>query len=138
MADIVAALVALLAAEASVTDLAGTRIFGGELPTDQAEFMPRDALVIAPSGGTSLTEGSFLEADTQRFDLFSYGPTPGSAAALSRIAATALRRARRSVHAGVLIHWVRHAGGFSIGRDPLTAWPRAIQSFQVFHSLEEV
>lgn len=138
MADIVAALVALLAAEASVTDVAGDRIYGGELPADQAQYMPRDALVIGPSGGTSLTAGSFVEADAQRFDLLSYGPTTNAAAALGRVAATALRRTRRGVHSGVLIHWVRSAGGFSTARDPLTAWPRSFQSFQVFHSLEEI
>jgi len=138
MADIVAALVDLLAAEARVTDVAEDRIFGGELPADQAQYMPRDSLVIAPSGGTSLTAGSYIEADAQRFDLFSYGPTTAAAAALGRIAAMSMRRTRRGVHAGVLIHWVRSAGGFSTARDPVTAWPRCFQSFQVFHSLEEI
>jgi len=138
MADLMAALVALLKADASIAALVGARVFGGELPPAETRHMPRQAIVIQPSGGISLTAGSYAEHDTQRVDVFGYGRTPKEAAELVATAALALRRVQRGVWAGVLIHWARSAGGFSARRDPDAAWPRAFQSFQVFHALEEV
>ena len=100
--------------------------------------MPRGAIVIATSGGSSLTGGSALEHDTQRIDLFAYGATPLEAEQLRGVAALAFRRARRAVWAGVLIHWVNPAGGATGARDRDAAWPRAFQSFQVLHALESL
>ncbi len=138
MADVVGALVSLLKAAAGVSGPAGGRVFGGELPPEEAAAMPRAALVVASSGGTSLTGGSYAEHDTQRIDLFAYGATPREAEQLIDAAALALRRVRRGVVAGVLIHWVRPAGGSAGARDPDAAWPRAFQSFQVMRALEAV
>lgn len=137
-ADPVAALAAiLLAAPGAPVDLGG-RVFGGELPAAQAGAMPRRAIVIRASGGVSLTNGSYAEHDTVRVDLFAYGKTPQEAAALCAWAALALRRVERVVAAQTLVHWVGSAGGYSSGREPGTEWPRAFQSFQVFHALESV
>lgn len=138
MADLIGALAAMLKADAVIAALAGARVFGGELPEAEASFMPRAAIVLAFSGGTSLTGGSFVEHDTQRIDLFAYGATPRDAEGLRDAAALALRRLRRSVWAGVLIHWAEPAGGVTGARDPDAAWPRAFQSFQVFHALVPV
>lgn len=138
MVDLLAALRALELADADVTNLVGTRVFSGELPAAEAQHMPRQALVLALSGGASLTGGSFVQADTQRVDLFAYGATPQEAETLRFAASAALRRTRRKAWAGVLIHWAQSAGGVTHGRDGALAWPRAFQSFQVFHSLEEI
>jgi len=142
MADVIAALIALLKADAAVAALVGSgaaaRVFGGELPPAETRFMPRAAIVLAASGGASLTGGSYAEHDTQRVDLFAYGATPAEADGLLRAAALALRRARRGVWGGTIIHWANAAGGFSSGRDRDAAWPRGFQSFQVFHGLEAV
>jgi hypothetical protein len=137
-ADPIAALMALLKADAATAAIAGARVFGGELPEDEAAFMPREAIVVAMSGGVSMTAGSFVEHDTQRIDLFAYGATPREAEQLAATAALALRRARRAVWADTLIHWIQPAGGAAAARDPDAAWPRAFQSFQVFHALEAV
>lgn len=137
-ADVIAALVALLKADGEVAALADTRVFGTELPPAEARQMPRNAIVIQPSGGVPLTAGSYAEHDAQRIDLFAFGRTPFEADALRRAASRALRSTRRSVWGSTLIHWIDSAGGFSSGRDPDAAWPRALQSFQVFHALEEV
>lgn len=137
-ADPIAALAALLAADTAVAALAGARVFGGELPPAEARTMPRAALVVAPSGGISLTAGSYVEHDSVRADLFAYGATQKEASRLLAAAALALRRIRRAVSGGVLIHWAAPAGGGTAGRDPALAWPRAFQSFQVFHALESV
>lgn len=133
--DLLAALVELLKADAATAAIVDERVFGGELPEDEARHMPRGAIVIAASGGTSLTGGSFAEHDTQRVDLFAYAGTIRAAAQLRGMAALALRRARRGVWAGCLIHSINPAGGESAARDPDTAWPRAFQSFQVMHGL---
>ncbi len=138
MADLVSSLVALLLADATIAAQAGTRVFGGELPASEASSMPRKALVIQPSGGSSLTGASFIQADTERVDLFAYGATPKEAGDLADLAGLVLRNARRKVWAGLLIHWVKPAGGSSSGRDPALTWPRAFRSFQAFRSLQEI
>lgn len=138
IADPIAALLALLADDAAVAGLVDTRVFGGEVPGDEAKHMPRKALVVAPSGGSSLTGGSYAEHDTSRVDLFGYGATQQEANQVLAAAALVMRRIRRTVSANVLIHWAQPAGGSTGGRDAALAWPRAFQSFQVFHALEEV
>ena len=134
-ADLEGGLVAYLKSIPSVAVLTGSRIFGGELPAAETASMPRAAIVIKASGGVSLTGESKLEHDTQRVDLFAFGPTPREAGRIARAAALALRRLERSVHAGCLIHWANAASGSLAGREPVTEWPRQFQSFQVMHGL---
>lgn len=138
MPDLIGAVVQLLGADADVAAIAGGRVFGGELPAAEAAHMPRGALVVKLSGGTSLTADSYVEADTQRIDLVAYGATPREADRLLELAAKVLRQVRRTVAAGVLIHWAKSAGGHLPGRDRDAAWPFAWHPFQVFHSLQEV
>ncbi|RVQ76116.1 DUF3168 domain-containing protein [Sinorhizobium medicae] len=137
-ADILTAIAEILTADGNVAGLAGARVFAGELPANEAGHMPRNAVVILPSGGVSLAAGSFLDHDTQRIDLFSYGATPFEAEALRRLCRRALVRVRRRIVRNCLIHWIEPAGGFTAGRDPDADWPRAFQSYQVFHALQEV
>lgn len=138
MADLVAALVALLQADTALAAITQGRVFGGELPEGEGEAMPRAALVVVPSGGTSLTAGSYAEHDSQRIDLFAYAGTVRAADALRREADRVLRQVRRSTIGGVLVHWVQSAGGSITGRDPDAAWPRTFQSYQVFHALQAI
>lgn len=137
-ADLIAGLVALLLADTAVAAIADARVFGGELPPAESRNMPRGALVVTASGGFSLTGGSYAEHDTGRVDLFAYGATPNEASQLLAAGALAMRRIQRTVSEGVVIHWAQPAGGVTGGRDQALAWPRAFQSFQVFHALEEV
>lgn len=137
-ADPIAALIAVLQADAGVAALAGTRVFGDELPADEAGSMPRKAVVLKPSGGPSLAAGSYLEHDSQRVDAVSYGETPYEAQRLRAAVAAALKPLKRVVAASVLLHWVEPAGGFTTGRDPDAAWPSAFQSFQVFYAETEI
>lgn len=137
-ADPIAGLVALLLADTGVTAIAAARVFGGELPEAEAKNMPRSALVVAASGGVSLTGGSYAETDTARVDLFAYGATQHQANQLLATAALVMRRIKREVSANVLLHWAQPAGGGTSGRDAALTWPRAFQSFQILHALEEV
>lgn len=138
MADLEGGLVAFLRADAFVAAIAQGRGFGGELPETETASMPRHAFVVKASGGVSLTGESFLDHDTQRVDVFAFGPTPREAARLMRAIFYALRSLRRSVHAGCLLHWANPASGSIAGREPVTEWPRQFQSFQVMHGLLEV
>lgn len=137
-ADIIAAIVKRLEAAVDVAALADGRVFGGELPAEEAAHMPRAAVVIRPSGGASLTAGTFSRHDTQRFDLLAYSATAAEANRLARICRADLTALRRRVVAGCLIHWIERAGGFTAGRDKDAAWPIAFQSFQAFYALQEV
>ena len=141
IADLEGGLVAFLRADAFIAAMAGTWVYGGEFPDKPKSLiaqMPRHAIVVKASGGVSLTGESFLEHDTQRVDVFAFGPTPREATRLMRAAFYALRGLRRSVHAGVLLHWANPASGSIAGREPVTEWPRQFQSFQVMHGLLEV
>lgn len=138
VADLTAGLVAYLKTPAVLHTLLQGRVFGGELPPAQTETMPRKALVVSASGGVSLTGGSFVETDTARVDLFAFGETPIEAARVMRESALAMKRLRRSIHAGCLLHWANPAGGAIGGREPQTEWPRQFQSFQVMHGLIKI
>jgi hypothetical protein len=138
IADPVAALVAIALADPNVAAIVGTRGFGGELPADETAHMPRSAFVVRASGGASLTAGSGIAADTIRVDVFSYGPTPKAASDLASVIAFCFRQAPRQVAAATLVHWIKPAGGWSSAREPDAEWPRAFQSFQVFHALESI
>lgn len=134
-ADLEGALVAYLKDIPAVATLTSSRIFGGELPGGETASMPRAAIVIKASGGVSQTGASYVETDTQRVDVFAFGPTPHEAARVARAAGLALRRLDRSVHGGVLLHSASAASGSFSTREPVVEWPRHFQSFQVLHGL---
>lgn len=138
VADPVGAVVALLLGDADVAALVATRGFGGELPASETDDMPRAAFVVKASGGVAINGQGFAEYDSQRVDLYAFGATPAEAAGLADLCGLKLRRARRQVAAGTLVHWVQSAGGFSSGREPVTDWPRAWRSFQVCTALVKV
>ena len=137
-ADLLAALRAVLVE----VELAGGRVFGGEIPMREAQHMPRAALLIQPSGGPSLAGASGADADTQRIDLFAFGEALPDCAMLLGLAVGTLKTIERAVVATpsgeVLIHSVTSAGGFSLARDPVTQWPRAFQSLSVLHALRPI
>ena len=137
-ADVIAAVVALLKADAGVSALAGTDVYGVEMPADAVARMPIDAIVVQPSGGVSLTEGSDAALDAQRIDIMAYAATPNEANALRRTAAWALTRTKRRVVANTLIHWVKKAGGFYAARERDGQWPQSFQSFQILYSTQEI
>ena len=133
-ADITSALVAFLKADGPLAALVDARVYGVELPLAEASLMPRSACVVQPSGGSTLTEGTYVALTGQRFDVFSYGETPFEVEKVRRAVYDALKALRRSLTTGVLIHWCDPAGGFANLRDPDTTWPINFQSFQAFYA----
>lgn len=138
MSDIVAALVAVLTADPATAEMAGGHVYGVELPKAAVEAMPLNALVVQPSGGTPLTAESDAALETQRVDILAYAATPALANELRRRAIAALKKVKRKTFAGVLIHWVNSAGGFSSAREREGLWPQSFQSLQTLYSTQEV
>lgn len=138
MSDPVGALREILAADPVIVGMVGADLFGGELPTQAVKRLPKAMVVVQASGGISLTGESNAEHDTQRIDVTCYGKTAREAEVLRKNCALTLRRVRRRLVGTTLIHWVNSAGGVLPGRERDGGWPYAMQSFQVFHALEEV
>ncbi|MBZ0164568.1 MAG: DUF3168 domain-containing protein [Notoacmeibacter sp.] len=138
-ADMIGAVVALLKADADVSGLVGTRVFGIELPEEEAASMPRKGVVIRPSGGIGLA-GGYGEITGERIDAISWGETPYEAGRISRAVFAALKRARRQIvdvdGENVLIHSAEEAGGRLALRDAETNWPAVTQAFQVIYALK--
>ncbi len=130
------ALRTFLLADAGVSALVGTRVFVIELPPAQAVSMPRQCIVIKPSGGPAFQPGSYIDHAYQTLDVFSYGETPFEADEVRDAVTDALRLLRRDLTGTTLIHWVQPAGGWASNRDPDADWPYGLQSFQAFYALD--
>lgn len=129
--DITSALILLLQAEAGVSALAGSRVYGLELPRHEAAHMPRPLIVIEPTGGIMPPYTQSLRLDAARIDTYCFGETPMRAMELRRAVRLALRGVSRLRVGSTLLHWVRPAGGYASGRDPQTGWPRVWESWSV-------
>ncbi len=134
--NIASALRLFLLADTGVNTLVGARVFAVELPKDEAAFMPRQCVVIKPSGGPAFQPGSYIDHAYQTVDTFSYGETPFEADAVRDAVNDALRLLRRNATNTTLIHWVQPAGGWASNRDPDADWPMGFQSFQAFYALD--
>jgi len=140
MSDPVSAIVAILKADSAVSALAGTRVYGEELPQAEADAMPRKGVVIRSSGGVSPVRGRMRHTGG-RVDAICWAETPYQANLLNRAVFDALKsvlRRRVALDAGgVLIHWIEDASGPLSLRDADTNWPAVTQSFQIFHAMDE-
>jgi hypothetical protein len=134
--NIASALRVFLLTDTGVNTLVGTRVFAVELPASEAASMPRQCVVIKPSGGPAFQPGSYIDHAFQTLDVFSYGETPFEAEAVRDAVNDALRLLRRGAINTTLIHWVQPAGGWASNRDPDADWPFGFQSFQAFYALD--
>lgn len=129
--DILAAVVALLAADTDVAELAATRVYGGELPPGEAPSQPRTAVVVRAAGSSGSVGGGYQQFGDRRYDIFTYGATPAEADHLGRAVYGCLKHLRREVWESVLLHAARPAGGPNSLRDPDTGWPYSLATYQV-------
>ena len=135
--DPLLALRAIVAADADVAGLAGTRVFAAELPDSEAAQMPRAAAVIAASGGPP--DLGYAPLAHRRIDLRTYGVTPLGAMKL-HLAVHAILKSRRTASLGVLIHSAALEAGPVALREPEVGaeWPFVFASYDVLTSEEAV
>lgn len=129
MVDPIAAVVAVLNADADVAALVAGRVFGGELPREQVESMPRAAVVVSPAGGPG--GRGYQDFAKVRVDVDCYGATPRDAWLLHLAVRTALKHLRRTVAKGVLLHSADVSADGASGRDPETDWAVTVSSYLV-------
>ena len=136
--DPLLALRAIVAADADVAALAGTRIFAAELPDSEAAQMPRAAAVIAASGGPPDT--GYAPLTHRRIDLRTYGVTPLGAMKLHLAVHRLLKSMRRTPSLGVLVHSASLDAGPVAMREPEVGaeWPFVFASYEVLASEEAV
>lgn len=124
-------IIAYLKADAAIAGLVASRVFGDEIPPSRAGGMPLKCIVVEPSGGTQTFGNAYQDYGDGRFDIFSYGETPFEAGRVQRTVYGAMKRLRRAVHGGVLLHWAKRDGGPLPLRDPDANWPYRFESYQV-------
>jgi len=122
-----------LVANAGVSALAGTRVFVAELPSAEADSMPRGAVVLSAAGGAQSGPGarSHVEAGTTRIDVRCYGSSHVEASALHYAVLTALKAIGRTFVDGTLLHsCVVEGGPFSL-REPDVDWPLVLSTYSL-------
>lgn len=130
LGDPASALVEWYAADSAIAEATGSgaRIFGFELPSTEAQAMPRAAIVVSVAGG--YTEGLPEVLDRARVDVRSYGATHDEAmrlAVLVRLRMKELRRWTSSL--GLVLHAPTRAGGYIPLREQGGGWPLVLRSY---------
>lgn len=127
MVDPIAAVLAVLKADADVAALAANRVFGGEVPRTEVEHMPRAAVVVSGAGGPG--GYAYMDFAKVRIDVDCYAATPRDAWLLHLAVRTKLKHLRRTHAKGVLIHSADVSADGSSGVDPETDWPVTVSSY---------
>lgn len=129
MTDIMAATIAFLKTDTGIAAEVGDRIFGGELPTSENEYMPRKVIVLTYAGG--IERNRFLPIAEPRIDIWSYGETYHEAARLDRVVYQAFKDLDRKTVADTLLHGAALSGGPNSLRDGETGWHVMMRSIVV-------
>lgn len=131
MIDVVLALMEILKADTSVSDLVDDRVYGEELPRDEITSgnMPRKNVVIVSAGGLSTTKTT--PTVNPRFDVWCYGETKYEASILDRAVYDAVKNIERVLIRNMLIHSAGLSGGPIPYRDQETGWPAMIRGINV-------
>lgn len=133
--DPIAALIDFLQADATISSLISTRVYGLELPEADASSMPRQAIVINGAGG--IDEDSFIAAFKIRLDLFCYGETPHEAWETYLTLKTVLKQMDRNLINSTLLFSATHSSGPFPSRDQKTDWPVVIDTWLLYFSTTE-
>jgi len=124
----ITALLTYLKADAGVSALAATRVFGAENPWDEAGSQPRYAVVVWPSGGRP---EHYVPLQPVRVDIECYGATPFQGMTLYLAVCEAMKNAARENVSDTLIHTATQSGGPLTNRSPDTHWPYTWSSWLV-------
>lgn len=135
VSDPVAAVIALLKDDATVSGLVGTRVFGGELPESENVSMPRACVTITRAGTASVNQtDSYLEVGRVRVDVRCYGASPYEGDRVYRAVYGALKQMRRVVKSGVMLLSVSEETGGQMLRDPDAHWAFTFSSWRIMAS----
>lgn len=148
-ADPTAAIVALLAGRASISALAGTDVYGEELPDSPAFIasMPKHAIAVQSTGGIGPGDDTYLPLGGQRVDVNFYGATMFDARRLARAGHDVLKAVRRELvtyddengnPVSVLIHGFLVSTGYLALRERETRWPRVLRTYTALYAEQEV
>jgi len=133
----IAALIAYLSQNTDiVTDTAG-RIYGNEMPNEQAAFMPRGLIVINSAGTARMTRDR-LNLGHKIFDVRCYHSSMYLSSMLFLSVAKHLKNLQRQLINGVLLYDASQITGRFTAREPDTEWPVSYGSFEVTISEEGI
>jgi len=121
MQNILGAIITMLRAESTISNLVSARVFGEELPAIEAGSMPRQSLVVKHSGGPG--QRDYIQHVEGRFDFFSYGETPNDALLLAYAVHDFLGTMKPQVVSQTKLHYAARSSGFISFRDQDTKWP---------------
>ena len=127
--DAVGALATYLKAQAAISSLLGTRVYGLEVPKADAVSMPRKCIVINNAGG--IGEASDLDVYQHRFDFLCYGETTFEAYETWRTLRTELRDLTKNVTSATTLYSAIHSAGPFSFRDQPTHWPVTLDTWLV-------
>lgn len=125
--DGLGAVVAYLKAQSDISALLSERVFGMELPEDEAVSMPRKAIVIRHAGGIGVD--SCMDMFRLRLDFFNYGETPFEAQKTWRTLRPILRDMERNVTSATMLFNATHSAGPIPFRDPDGKWPVVVDTW---------
>jgi hypothetical protein len=109
------------------------RVYGAELPQDQAEFMPRKAVVVRRSSGVAGIAGR-TRLEVGFLTIVCWGETPEEAARLRGAVRDALRECIRRVVLQTLLHSFDPSSAPIQDRDAETDWPYVAEPWQFLAS----
>jgi len=124
--DPIADLRTLLLADSGVAAIAGTSVYGGELPEPQAATAPAAAVVLRPSGGIGRLKT--MKTRTIRIDTVCYGQTLKDSWTLHLAVREALETLARPTGC---VKSVEMASEAANARDSVKQWPTCYASYSV-------
>ena len=127
--DPIVALVALFKADATISTLLGTRVFGAILPRAEADNQPRKAIVIRYAGG--IGESSYRDISKYRLDIKYYGETEIEASKAFLTGKTILRDIEKQVVSSTFIYSAEHSAGPFPFTDNDGKWPNIIDTWLI-------
>ena len=135
MISVGTAIRAVLVADATVASVSGSRVYIGELPKEQADSMPRKAIVVSFAGGSGEGDNDYLSTVAQRVDIFNYGETYAEAEEVQRATHDVMKLLDTDLTTGRLLHNARRRGGVRTFREPPGDWPVMLETWDILAKL---
>lgn len=127
--DGVGALITYLQAQSDISSLLSTRVFGQEVPKEQASGQPRKAIVIADAGG--IRAADYSDINNMRLDFFCYGETTYQAKLVWRTLVPILTALERNVTDSTILFNAIHSAGPFPQRSAQVEWPLIIDTWLI-------